>query len=222
MALPTLPRPVGLGPALLIAERLTVKGQPSHLGNVGIRERLVLIDRKFPFRFLELPANPQVLKTSLSVDRSRAEIRGLGYEPTNHIRTRNMGIDLEFILDGERMKTTSQTGASMVTQAMAFLHSMMYSENPETWEFAASAPILTLKWPGVLSMDAVINDIDMDVELWTNEPTPLPRFVRVKLDIEEYRESNIFASDVLKYGLDRKGVGFRGSGLTNAVSLPGR
>lgn len=191
-----LKRPTGLDPLQALKQRYDGRrAQIVHIGKSAVRKRVRLTDLRSKV-VLELPSNPETLKLKTVPTWTNAVVRGLGYEPSGFQNTKNMTVQLKFILDGRRLHTDDQDGPSAVLSYLAFLHSLCYPENPSRVSSVSTAPILKFEWPGVISMECGVTDFETETLLWTHEGTPLPLMQEVSMDLEERRKARIYASDI--------------------------
>ena len=194
--------------------------KPISFGNSRIERRVRLYDLRDKRRWVELPSNPETLEFTLSPEFVRTSIRGLPYEPLHYDRTRNMKVDMSFVLEATRMDTENVSGPNRILTYLAFFQGLCYIDDPVISSQDVS-PVARLEWPGIVAMNVVVSEFHCSIDLFTHEPQPLPRFVTVDLSLEEWRRDKIFARSVVgDSALGIPGKGFFHTEAGKAVVLP--
>jgi hypothetical protein len=103
--------------------------------------------------------NPEQLKEKVSVSWNRLTVPGLSHQVLQFQNTGNRVLSgLDFYLD--RFFANSQPGSPDIMDFRNFLLAFTAPSSPQTGALPVAPPRLLFVWPGVLTMQCVLNDVE--------------------------------------------------------------
>ncbi len=121
---------------------------------------------------MECLFNPAQLTEKVSVNYSRLQVLGLSHQPLQFQSTGNRtfpGVD--FYLD--RSFAQAQPGSPEILEFRAFLHALTVPPSATEGVVATSPPRTLIIWPGLLTVEAVLTEVEFKYQQLATDGTVL-------------------------------------------------
>lgn len=151
--------------------------------------------------FLEAQYNPVKLKRKIQPIWNKLKVLGHSHEPLQYSNTSSVSFafDLAFSCWDDRASPVQM--AKIIDKAARFLESLCYARRGGQDIVGGSPPRILFVWPRLISLTAVIDDLEIEDTDFNVEGASIRFTAAIKLN--EIRDTRLYSEDVRASGMRR-------------------
>lgn len=159
--------------------------------------RMSIVSLDSPKVQVKVQYNPTTLSKVLKTEWTRHKIPGLSHTRKQYEATADVGFAFELNFRADAGGWTPE----QILEASNTLESLCYRRKGGKTPRDAQPSRCLFVWPGLLSLTCVITDLEWEFRRFNLKGQPID--ITVKLTLEEIRDTQLYAEDVLSGGMRR-------------------